>query len=198
VLDRSTSMLRPVTEGGVTKNAAADAAARRFVEMMRLRPHTPRATDRVAVIGFNDRAWAETGLTADAAAVIAALDRVALVAEEGTRLDLGLRAAEDALKVARPPGTSGVAILLTDGLPNRVPTPAGGGSQEDTVLAAAASLKASGVRTITVGLGQDDDLLHWLLEAAASRPTDYHFAPDSSDLLAVYEQIAGDVRPCRR
>ena len=191
-------MLRPVTPGGIPKNAAAVSAARRFVELMRLRPETPRATDRVAVIGFNDRAWFETGLSPDQGTVLAGLDRVAAVAEEGTRLDLALRAAQEALQVARPPGTASVAVLLTDGLPNRVPTPVGGGSQEETVLAAADSLKGAGVRVITVGVGQDDDLLHWLLAAVASKPTDYYFAPDSSDLVSVYEQIAGDVRTCRR
>ncbi|MFN8421942.1 MAG: VWA domain-containing protein [Anaerolineae bacterium] len=87
-------------------------------------------------------------------------------------------------------------ILLTDGLPNRVPTPYPSGRQEDTVLAAATALKAQGVRVFTIGLGEEDDVFKQLLRDAASTPSDFYFAPDGEDLEGIYERIAGTIRPC--
>ncbi|HUE96013.1 MAG TPA: VWA domain-containing protein, partial [Longimicrobiaceae bacterium] len=94
------------------------------------------------------------------------------------------------------PAESRVMILLTDGLPTRVPTPESGGRQEDTVIAEAARAKAAGTRIFTIGLGLGDDVLRDLLGAVASRPEDYHFAPDGEDLADVYRQIAGRIRGC--
>lgn len=87
-------------------------------------------------------------------------------------------------------------ILLTDGLPNRVPTPVGGGRQEDTVLGAADAAKRAGTRLFTIGLGERDDVLDTLMRAVASRPEDYFFAPDGEDLAAIYRQIAGRLTEC--
>jgi len=64
------------------------------------------------------------------------------------------------------------------------------------VLAAAAALKATGVRVFTIGLGEEDDVFKQLLRDAASAPEDFFFAPDGEDLEAIYGQIAGRIRPC--
>ena len=90
-----------------------------------------------------------------------------------------------------------MVVLLTDGLPNRVPTPAAGGSQEDTVLAVAAELKAAGIRLYTIGVGRPDapelaDRINPdLLRAAASGPELYFEAPDAEDLARIYGEVAG-------
>ncbi len=201
VLDMSTSMYRP-TRGGRTKHQAAIEAARLFTSLMDLEPDRSGRQDRVAVIGFNDLAWTEIGLSGDRAAVEAALDRLLDRVEQGTRLDLAL--AEGQAVIDRGPRVANnqpVMILLTDGLPNRVPF--GPGSphpecdrQECTVLKFAAAAKRAGTRLFTIGLGLQDDVLDALLEQAASTPADFYFAPDGEDLADIYRGIAGRLTEC--
>jgi hypothetical protein len=120
---------------------------------------------------------------------------------EGTRLDLALEGGRTALTgPGRDPAHTPVLVLLTDGLPNRVPTPAPSGSQEDTVLAAAARAKAAGIRLYTIGVGRPDapDLADRinpdLLRAAASAPEMYYQAPDAEDLARIYAEVADTLR----
>jgi Mg-chelatase subunit ChlD len=193
VLDRSTSMLRSVEPGGLPKNEAAVEAARRFVRLLRLADGDP--TDRVSVVGFNEEAWVETGLTARRDVAERALERIAARTAEGTRLDLAFGVGAAVLADHRA-GSEPVMIVLTDGLPNRVPTRPPAGSEEDAVLWSATAAKAAGIRVFTVGLGEPSDILHGLLIAAASRPSDYYYAPDASQLGAIYESIAAAVRRC--
>jgi choice-of-anchor A domain-containing protein len=72
-----------------------------------------------------------------------------------------------------------VIVLLSDGRPTT------GGD----ALAAAQAVKQAGTRIITIGLGHDID--DELMQAMASTETDYHSAPTSADLLAIYLEIAG-------
>ena len=78
--------------------------------------------------------------------------------------------------------------MLTDGLPNRVPTPVPGGRQEDTVLAEAALLHEAGIEVHTVGYGREDAedladrILPWLLEEIAGDPSRYTQTDDASRL----------------
>lgn len=197
VLDRSTSMLRSVRAGGMAKNDAAIAAARAFIGRLSLLPTAPERSDQVALVGFNDRGWVESQLTRNRAGALAALDRLASKLAEGTRLDLAFSTGQlpldgpGRLRANRP-----VLIVLTDGLPNRVPFPPGG-RQEDTVLAAAAAVKARGSRVYTVGLGGPADISVPLLRAAASEPSMAYVAPDSSDLAVIYAEIARREVQCR-
>ncbi len=203
VLDRSTSMLRPVAAGGQPKNAAAIAAARAFVAQLQLEGNGQGLFDQVGIVGFNDQAWIEQGLTHDRGAALAALDRIAGRSQEGTRLDLAFAMGRQALEgPGRMPRNRPVIIVLTDGLPNRVPF--GDGSpypgsrrQEDSVLQAAQAAKASGARVYTVGLGTPRDILPWLMIAAASERWMYHYAPDGSALAGIYAQIAATFNECR-
>ena len=203
VLDRSTSMLRPVAPGGQPKNAAAIAAARTFIAQLQLEGNGQGLFDQVGIVGFNDQAWIEQGLTHDRGAALAALDRIAGRTAEGTRLDLAFTRGLQALNgPGRLPRNRPVVIVLTDGLPNRVPF--GDGSpypgsrrQEDSVLQAAAAAKAAGARLYTVGLGTPRDILPWLLIAAASERWMYHYAPDGSELAGIYAQIAATFNECR-
>ena len=87
-------------------------------------------------------------------------------------------------------------VFLTDGLPNRVPTPAGGGAQEDTVLAAAAEVRAGGIVIHTVGYGRADApalidrISPELLRAIAGAEGGYHETDDASVLAEVFRAIA--------
>ena len=178
--------------------AAAVEAARSFVQQMELRPDEAGRADRAAVVGFNDTAWTEVGLTSDLAALEAALDALERRIAQGTRLDLAMAQGQRVLDGGglRGGGVAPVVILLTDGLPNRVPTPPAGGTQEDTILTAAAAAKAAGTRVFTVGLGEASDVLDRLLRGVASAPEDYAFAPDGEDLALVYKRLAGRVHGC--
>jgi Mg-chelatase subunit ChlD len=197
VLDRSTSMLRPVREGGLPKNEAAIAAARAFVAQLRLVPGDPGESDQVAIAGFNGRAWIESDLTRSRTDALRALDRLSGSLAEGTRLDLAFEIGQRPLDGPRhQPANRPVLIVLTDGLPNQVPFPPGG-RQEDTVLSAAQAAKARGSRVYTVGLGGPGDVLPWLLRAAASQPAMAYLAPDSADLAAIYDEIAERELRCR-
>jgi hypothetical protein len=90
-----------------------------------------------------------------------------------------------------------VLIVLTDGLPNRVPTPVAGGSQEDTVLAMARWAKSRGSKVYTVGLGAPEDIDETLLAECASEPGLFYYAPDGEDLARIYREIAGRISECR-
>ena len=179
VLDASTSMLR---DG---KLDAALAAARTFVGLL-------APGDRVAVVGFNDTAWLESAIDAPRAETLAGLATLPLHVAEGTRLDLALDEAALALPVAGANRPS--VVLLTDGLPNRVPWSDPCQDQVCAVLARAVALKASGARLITVGLGPD--VLDGLLTAAATVAGDYYHAPDAAALDGIYRQIAGGLTGC--
>ncbi len=194
VLDLSTSMARPGPDGR-RKIDAALAAGRSLLALLRLDAGAA-GRDRVALAGFNHAAWIEQELTADRSQAAAALDRLAARLAEGTRLDLALATGASALDRPRPPATRPVLVLLTDGLPNQVPTPTGGGSQDDTVLAAAARAKAAGLRLIAVGYGAEGDLLRPLLERVASAPSDFYLAPDAAALEAVYRGLVVELTRC--
>jgi len=196
VIDMSTSMERP-TRDGRTKAVAALAAAREFVALLRFVPGAPAAGDRVGVAGFNGGAWTASELSADVGAIGAAIDGLPARMAQGTRLDLALAQGQAILAASPPtPGRAPVLVLLTDGLPNQVPTPATGGRPEDTILAVAGAVKAVGTRVFTIGLGEPGEVPSDLLALVASSPGDYAFAPDGEDLAAIYRQIAGRLTGC--
>ncbi len=202
VLDRSTSMARPIVDGGRTKDDASIDAARSFVAELALRPGGRGPFDRVAIVGFNDTAWVEQPLGERRSLAQLGLESIALLSAHGTRLDLafeaGLSSLEPALEAEdETPVRHRVLVLLTDGLPNRVPTPAPNGRQEDTVLARAAEARDAGVTIYTIGLGADGDVSDDLLSAAAGSPDRYYRAPNGEDLAAIYLEIAARVRVCR-
>ncbi len=189
VLDMSTSMSR-TTGSGRQKLLAAQEAVRAFLDRMVLTPG-PGGFDQVAVVGFNRTWWLQQGLTNDRAALERAIADLPLRQVEGTRIDLAVEGGLAALSAPeRDPAHTPVMVLLTDGLPQMVPTPAPSGSPADTVLAAARRAKAAGVRLYTVGLGQATDIDPRLLTEMASRPDMFYFAPDAEDLAQIYAEIA--------
>lgn len=189
-LDVSTSMGRP-DGSGRTKLAAALEGAAALLDMLSLGRGVPG--DRAAVLGFNALAWVESPLTDDASALRSALARLPERSAQGTRLDLVLEAAARELPTLPTSGRQSIVLLLTDGLPNRVPTPEGGGRQEDTVLAAAGRLRAAGVRIYALGLGRGEDLDAALLEAIAGSPRRYRHAADAGALGALFRGIGAEL-----
>ncbi len=174
--DTSGSMQEASAPGGPTKIAAAVEAARAFIGQLRL----PR--DRVAVVAFNNSARVVRPLTGDVFDLLAALDR--LPTGTGTRIDLGLAAALDALG---PPAADRLpaVVLLTDGNQS--------GAPESAVDAAAAAARAAGVRLFAIGLG--DDVNRPLLVRLAGDARRAYFAPTAADLAAIYRSIAEAI-PC--
>lgn len=196
VLDMSSSMERK-TESGRAKYQAAIDAARLFVDLLDLTGDGATQHDQVGVVGFNDRDWIESGLTNNRPALHAALGRLPRQIREGTRLDLAFEAGQRAMAgPGRKPENLPVMIVLTDGIPNRIPFPPGS-SEEEVVLAAARAAKDKGSELFTIGLGLPEDILEWLLQAAASDPPadHYFYAPSAEDLAAIYRQIAR-LLPC--
>ncbi len=192
VLDVSTSMDRPSRKGR-SKLAASLDAAKAFVGMMDFAPDSKGKHDQVAIVGFNDRAWIETGFTADPAAAAAAIDHLSAGRAEGTRLDLAFQAGLEAGRGgARRADNSLVMIFLTDGLPNRVPV-AEDGTMETTVKRAAQAAKDAGMLVFTIGIGAQNDINPQLLSDCASDAGRFHYAPDPEDLGAIYGQIAHSI-----
>ncbi len=203
VLDRSTSMLRPVVEGGLAKNEAAIDAAARFIEELALEPDPTDPLgrhDNVALVGFNDTAWTESELTNNRPAAYAALERLRDKTVEGTRLDLAIAQGQVPLDgPGRGPGNQAVIVLLTDGLPNRVPFDASKGErQEDTVMRAAEAVKAAGSTVYTIGLGTPMDINPRLLISMATERFNYYYAPLPEALEGIYRIIADEFTFCGR
>jgi hypothetical protein len=199
VLDMSTSMYRETRSG--VKLTDALSAARAFVDQLDLEGGD-LGRDQVGIVGFNDTAWTAIGMSHDRDAANAALDSLVEGVAQGTRLDLALQQGQAVMAAGpRIADNRPVMILLTDGLPNRVPFGPGSAhpecpNQECTVLKYASAAKEADTRLFTIGLGLPDDLLMSLLADAATEPTDFYFAPDGEDLQDIYRQIAGKIVEC--
>ncbi len=194
VIDTSTSMLRP-TRTGREKFSAAQDAAKQFVSALRL--DLGADGDAIAIVGFNDAAWTELALDHSSEAAEAAIESLAERVASGTRLDLALHEGARALRdPSRGADRIPVMILLTDGLPNRVPTPMPAGTQEETVFDAAAAAKAEGVEIFAIGVGRPeaedpiDRVNADLLRAVATSPDMAFVTPDAEELAAIYARIA--------
>jgi Mg-chelatase subunit ChlD len=170
VMDTSSSMT------GV-KLAGAKAAARAFVDKLNL------GSDRAAVVAFSREARVVQALTADAAALLGAIN--GLQSTPGTRIDRGLSEAIGVLRAAVAPGTrTPVVVLLTDGRQEESP---------ELARDQAAQARALGILIYAIGLGADVDGPY--LAQLAGSPDRYFFAPGEGELVGIYEQIASDI-PC--
>jgi len=193
VIDVSSSMLRAAGDGG-SKLDAVMRAAHTFLDGFE--PAT--GGRRVAIAVFNERAWVVQPMTADRVRLDAATSGLAQHIAEGTRLDLGLLAGAEALGDAAQ-GRWRAMVFLTDGLPNRVPTPDGGGRQEDTVLAAAERVRAAAIEVYSVGYGRvnapdiADRISPELLRAIAGDGSKYYETDDAGELAVVFRRIAAEI-----
>lgn len=179
VLDTSSSMLEPTATGG-SKLAAAVAAAGVFLDQL----HLAAGGDQAAIVTFDHGATVAQPLTADRAALNAALAKI--ITGRQTCISCGIDAAATELAGTRQRQENvPVLVLLTDGRAN--PEPAEEGVRR------AALAKAAGVTLFSIGLGNDVDL--GALAAIASRPDYFHHAPDAADLEGIYRAVAGTI-PC--
>jgi uncharacterized protein YegL len=167
VLDRSGSMSgQPFLD--------AQASAKGFIDRMDL------TMEQVGLVSFSTAANLDSMLTNTAGPVRTAID--GLVASGGTNIADAITMAQGELVSGRHrPSNQPVMVLMSDGQPTS------GGDPRGPATAA----KAAGTRIFTIGLGSgvDPDLMREL----ASSPGDYFFAPDSSQLDAIYQQIAGAI-----
>ena len=153
----------------------AKAAAKTFVDRVDL------TKDQVGVASFGDGAELDHQLSRTAGTVRTVID--ALTASGGTNMSAGINtASQELLSVHRDPNNTPVLILLSDGLPD----------SRSAASDAARTAKQAGIRIFTIGLGADVDPA--LMQDIASSPSDYYAAPQSSDLAAIYGQIAGAIQ----
>ena len=192
IIDASTTM-KFRTDNGTVKLDAAKQAALAFLGLLDFAADAQGRHDQAGVVWYNDRAGVALPLTNDRRLLENAIDGIAPI--EGSRIDLGLEYAYRELIFGAAPrrrlSNLPVMVLLSDGIPNRVPLPPGGGTQEDTIIAISDLAKVSGIEVYTVGLGRD--LRPVLLRRVASQPTLYFESPSGDDLAAIYEQIAGTI-----
>lgn len=172
-IDRSGSMVEP--DPG--KIAAAKAAAKTFVELM-------RPEDMAAIIAFNTQVDVIQPLTSDKAALSSAIDSIEAFSDT---------AMYDAL--ATSISTLGqvqgrrVVIVLSDGLDNRSKETA------DTILGsiqgAELSIYAIGLGDPSVGTGSNSGINEDALRAMAEKTNgEYKFTPSPEELTALYQQIS--------
>lgn len=167
VIDRSGSMSgQPFAD--------AQTAAKAFVDRMDL------STDQVGLVSFSTEATLDQGLTQAAGLVRTAIDDLSATGDTNIT-DALTKAQAELTSPRRRPANQPVLILMSDGQPTS------GGDPR----AAAAAAKAAGTRIFTIGLGSGVDPN--LMRELASAPGDYFFAPDSSQLDAIYQQVAGAI-----
>ncbi len=175
VFDTSSSM-RVTLPGGGTNLEAAVQAGRIFIAQLSL------GRDRVAIAAFSGEGALVQPLTDDALAAVGALDR--LPTGIGTRIDLGLDAAIDALPAIDSRRIRAI-VLLTDGRQ--------AGAEIEAAYEQADAARAAGIIIFTIGLGPEADLP--ALERIAGDPRRALFAPNEGELAAIYRAIAGMI-PC--
>lgn len=170
VIDRSGSM----ESSG--KLSSARQAARAFLELL-------GRDDRVGLISFNENARLATPLGGSREDIAAAIAK--LTAGGGTRIDRALALTTAALTgPAHRPAAQRVAVLLSDGLAK---------GRDDEAKAAAGEARRAGIRLFAIGVGEADAEL---LEAVASSPSDYYYAPSPQDLTRLYTTIGQLIHAC--
>ncbi len=203
VIDMSTSMDR-VSDDGIAKKVAVVDAAKAFVDRLDFTPNFKGQHDQAGVVWFNDDAGIAQSLTNAKDDVIGALDTITQYQQEGTRLDKAFQMGATALDPAvRKVGNTAVMIMLTDGLPNRVPFHPDTNRPEETVIDAAKAAAATDIRIFTVGFGktqdQSDDIIDWvypwLLAECATADGGTFITPRADELADIYGEIA-DVFQC--
>jgi len=180
VVDTSNSMSDPTQAGGQRKIDAAVTAVMEVINLL-------KAGDQAAVVSFNGAAELVSPLTKNKAALAAAVNSLPNRQGAGTRIDLGLSTGAEELNSSRHlQGNVRAIVLVTDGeqLDN-------GGSQ--AVLDAASAAKATGIKVLTVGLGQGVNAD--VLRQAASDPSLFFSAPRAEDLAQLYREVARLI-PC--
>jgi Mg-chelatase subunit ChlD len=164
IIDASDSM---IDEG---KLGAAKTSAKSFVDLLDL------STDQVGFGLFNINGNLVTPLTRKSATVKAAID--AFGTGPFTNIGGGLDVGRIELTGTRHnPAATPLLVFLSDG-----------GNSWGNPEPPLGALKASGIRTVAIGLGSDIDGV--MLRRIASTPSDYFYSPAGSDLQWVYSAVA--------
>ncbi|MFQ5459269.1 MAG: VWA domain-containing protein [Anaerolineae bacterium] len=105
-----------------------------------------------------------------------------------TNISAAIRSAAALLAAEGRPNALPVLVLLTDGAPSRPMVP----EANVAALVAAERARSRRAHVFTIGLGRFVDSL--LLEAIASSPADFFYAPRPADLAAIYDRIGAEIR----
>ena len=194
VIDRSGSMILPPDP---LRLQNAKSAAITFVNTMDF------SKDAVGLASFNESAKLNLGLTSNQATIVNAIN--ALKAGGQTNIGGGLKVAREEIILS---GDAKALILLSDGAPNVNATGGfcfGGFSLNNSCanhsLNESIVTKLAGIEIFTIGLGIDNstslgNITEILLKQIASTPSNYFTAPNSTQLEAIYLQIAQEICPC--
>jgi hypothetical protein len=166
-IDTSSSM-GGATRGGRPAIEAAIEAADDFLS--RLGPH-----DRSGLVAFADAARLVQPLTDRTADTRAALGGLELAV--GSRLDLGIATARDALEAAHP-SEARILVMLTDGLPSVDPS---------AVLTGSDAARRAGIRIYALGIGAAVD--RGLLERVTGSAGRVLLVEDAEELGALYAVV---------
>jgi sugar lactone lactonase YvrE len=156
----------------------AKLAAAIFLELIDLTRH------QLGLVAFSHEVSLVKELSQERARIEleAAIDR--LEPWGATDIAGGIAVAQSELTSERHnPAAVPVMVVLSDGVNSEGAEP---------VLTAAEEAKSAGTTIYTIGFGRDAD--EETLRAAASSPAHYFFAPSGDDLIAIYTQIASQVR----
>lgn len=168
VIDSSDSMK------DLGKLAAAQDAARQFVTA------TDFASDRIAIVRFNDAAELLHGLTDNRSELVQAIG--VLAPSDGTDISAGLGAAIAELTSSRHrPGATSNIVLLSDGQSD---LPAAQRTAQDA--------RARGIFVYTISLGDDAD--QNLMRVLASEPKWHFHAPVPSQLTGIYDTVRRQIQ----
>jgi len=201
IIDRSGSM-------GSAAMQAAKNAAKTFVDMLDLSP----GRDRVGVVSYSNTEQLDHALSRNGASVKSAID--GLYASGATNIADGIKRANQELTENGRPEAAWIAIMLTDGQPNKPDGPGSGFYEPDAEYARQQTLEGrnAGITLYTIGLGSN--ISHYFLDDLpatehAYNPSDpaghpyyqhglarigggrYYPAPTSAELASIYQQIAG-------
>ncbi len=163
------------TETIIAWNAARDNA-KLFVNLT-------VAEDKVGFVKFGSYAELPQTLTFNKTAVMNAIDDMGV--QGGTAIHDGIDMGCDELtNHGRPKAnTTWIMVLLTDGQNDDGPTP---------VNDSATACKNKGVTIFTIGLSAFVN--QEMLRDVASDPSNYYYAPTSSDLKFIYREIATEIQ----
>lgn len=179
VLDHSPSMFWDA-DANNTKMDLLKEAVIQFLDEVNLQSDS----DQLAVVEFDSAANIVQPLSSNKSVLTQSIDEID--EGSGTSVAAGLESGRQALASARA-NTSQVLIVITDGQDE------GGflGLTDGGLQSSANSIKAQGIRIITIGLGPDVD--EGVLRDIASQPGDYYFAPSADNLAQIYADISSAV-----
>jgi len=174
IFDRSGSMAGQ-------KIADSKTAAKTFVG------NFDPSRDQSGLVSYNETARLDQNLTSNQTLVQTKID--SLVAAGYTNIGAAIYNATGELRAHGRADSTWIEVLLSDGIPNR---PNNENYGQQYALNASKNASSYGVIIYTIGLGSDVNAT-LLQEIANNANGKYYFAPDTSTLGQIYQQIAGEI-----